>query len=409
MTAQSRAFSPATGGYIFDQCLFTAAPDATVDLANKVYLGRPYSAYALVVVKDSYIDSVINPSGWKIWSATDPRTDHITFVEYNNSGPSNWENNSAARLAFGSATLLTSDSYSLSGVIDSTSWIDMTYWKSIITPQPAAPAPHGNITVGGNSTYNGTVPPQDALIVSKQPIAGKMICGTIQAALDAAATSSKINATIFIYLGTKNEQLVVNKSGSTIFMGYSTSTDDYSQYQVTIAQSYGVNTQGDGSDVDAATVYATGNYFYAYNTNFRNDNGTQQNIASLGFAVKSSKYAFVHGCQIYGNQDTLYISGSLFTFKTYIEGNIDFIFGAGQGYFLNSTIAPNEDGDSITAQKRASTSVAGGLVFDQCSVVPAKGVDASGWKNVSLGRPWNANANVAYTDTYLSSIVGAAK
>lgn len=66
MTAQSRASSSATGGYIFDQCLFTAAPDATVDLTNKVYLGRPYSAYALVVVKNSYIDSVINPSGWKI-------------------------------------------------------------------------------------------------------------------------------------------------------------------------------------------------------------------------------------------------------------------------------------------------------------------------------------------------------
>lgn len=66
MTAQSRASSSATGGYIFDQCLFTAAPDATADLTNKVYLGRPYSAYALVVVKNSYIDSVINPSGWKI-------------------------------------------------------------------------------------------------------------------------------------------------------------------------------------------------------------------------------------------------------------------------------------------------------------------------------------------------------
>ncbi len=91
-----------------------------------------------------------------------------------------------------------------------------------------------------------------------------------------------------------------------------------------------MDTQGTGSDVDAATVYATGNYFYAYNVNFRNNNGTQQNIASLGFAVKSSKYAFMHGCQIYGNQDTLYISGNMFTFKSYIEGNVDFIFGSDQ-------------------------------------------------------------------------------
>ncbi|KAK3637774.1 hypothetical protein LTR56_011980 [Elasticomyces elasticus] len=410
ITAQSRASASAIGGYIFDQCLFTAAPDATVDLTNKVYLGRPYSAYALVVIKNSYIDKIINPSGWKIWSAADPRTDHITFAEYNNVGPSNWENNVAARQAFGNATLLTSDTYSLASVMDSTSWIDQTYSGGIVTPQPSVvTAPSGgNITVGGSSAYNGTVPPTGALIVSKQPIAGQTVYGSIQDALNAAPTSSKTNATIFIYPGTYEEKIIVNKSGSTIFMGYSDATDDYSSNQVTIQQSYGEDTQGDGSDVDAATVYATGNYFYAYNVNFRNNNGTQQNIASLGFAVKSSKYAFMHGCQIYGNQDTLYISGSMFTFKTYIEGNIDFIFGAGAGYFLNSTIAPNEDGDSITAQKRTTNTTKAGFVFDQCSIAPATGVNAAGWNNVSLGRPWNNFANVAYINSYLFSGVGAA-
>jgi len=409
MTAQSRASSSSVGGYIFDQCLFTSAPDATVDLTNKVYLGRPYSAYALVVVKNSYIDKVVNPSGWKIWSATDPRTGFITFAEYNNSGPSNWENNVAARQAFQYATLLSSDTYSLSSTMDSTDWIDSTYWNSIVTPQPAVVVPTpGNTTVTGNSAYNGTTPPAGALIVSQSPIDGQTVYPTIQEALNAAPTSSKTNATIFIYPGTYNEQLIVSKAGTTIFMGYSDATDDYNQNKVTIQQSYGEDTKGTGSDVDAATVYATGNQFYAYNINFRNNNGTQQNIASLGFAVKSSKFAFMHGCQIYGNQDTLYISGSMFAFKSLIIGNVDFIFGAGSGYFLNSTIAPNEDGDSITAAKRATASTAGGFVFDQCSIVPAPGVDASGWKNVSLGRPWNQFANVAYIDSYLDGMVGAA-
>lgn len=408
MTAQSRASSAAIGGYIFDQCLFTQSASATTDLTNTVYLGRPYSAYALVVVKNSYIDDVINPSGWKVWSLTDPRTDHITFAEFNNSGPSNWENNVAARQAFQNATLLTSDTYPLSSVMDSTSWIDLTYFGSITTPQPtvANTTSAVNITVSGSSTYNGTVPPAGALVVAQGAIAGVTTYATIQAALNAASTSSKINATIFIYPGTYHEQLIVNKSGSTIFMGYSNATDDYSQNRVTITQSYGEDTQGTGSDVDAATVYATGNYFYAYNINFRNDNGTQQNIASLGFAVKSSKFAFMHGCQIYGNQDTLYISGNMFTFKTYIEGNIDFIFGAGSGYFLNSTISPNEDGNSITASKRTTNTTQAGFVFDQCRIVPANG--ASGFKNVSLGRPWNNNAQVVYVNSYLDSSVGSA-
>ncbi|KAG9564195.1 carbohydrate esterase family 8 protein, partial [Aureobasidium melanogenum] len=408
MTAQSRASSSAIGGYIFDQCLFTAATDATVDLTDSVYLGRPYSAYALVVVKNSYLDDVINPSGWKVWSTTDPRTDYITFAEYNNVGPGSWANNVAAREAFGNATLLTSDTYSLESVMDDTVWIDKTYWSSIVTPQPAVvnTTTSTNVTVSGSSSYNGTVPPSGALIVSKNAIDGVTTYDTIQAALNAAPTSSKTNATIFIYPGVYEEQLIVNKSGTTIFMGYSDSTDDYSKNQVTIQQSYGVDTQGTGSDVDAATVYATGNYFYAYNVNFRNNNGTQQNIASLGFAVKSSKYAFMHGCQIYGNQDTLYISGNMFTFKSYIEGNVDFIFGAGSGYFLNSTISPNEDGDSITAAKRATNTTAAGFVFDQCTIVPAAG--SSGFKNVSLGRPWNNFARVLYAGCYLDGSVGSA-
>lgn len=409
VTAQNRASSSAIGGYIFDQCLFTSAPGATDDLTNSVYLGRPYSQYALVVVKNSYLDKTIQPAGWKIWSPTDPRTGGLTFAEYNNVGPSNWENNAAARQSFGFATLLTSDTYSLSSVMDSTEWIDMTYWNSIVTPQPAVitPPTPGNITTNGTSVFNGTAPPVGALVVSKTPINGLTTYTTIQAALDAAPVSSKSNATIFIYPGVYNEQLIVNKSGHTIFQGYSDATDDFSKNQVTIQFNRGIDTQGtSGSNTDGATVYAKGNYFHAYNINFRNYFGTTQNIASLAFAVQSSKYAGLYGCQIYGNQDTLSISGSLFTFKTYIEGNVDFIYGTGSGYFLDSTISPNEDGVSITASKRAANGTSAGFVFDQCTLKPAPG--SGPFTNVGLGRPWNNLARVAFVNCYLDSMISAA-
>jgi pectin methylesterase-like acyl-CoA thioesterase len=404
VTAHNRASSSAIGGYIFDQCLFTSAPGAT-DLTNSVYLGRPYSQYALVVVKNSYLDKTIIPAAWKIWSATDPRTGGITFAEFNNSGPSNWENNAAARQSFGYATLLTSDTYSLSSVMDSTEWIDMTYWNSIMTPQPAiiVPSPT-NITVNGTSVYNGTAPPAGALIVSKTPLNGVNVYSTIQAALDAASPSSKVNATIFIYPGVYNEQLIVNKSGHTIFQGYSEATDDFSKNQVTIQFDHGIDTQAPtGSNTDGATVYATGNYFHAFNINFRNNFGTTQNIASLAFAVKSSKYAALFGCQIYGNQDTLSISGSLFTFKTYVEGNVDFIYGSGSAYFLDSTIAPNEDGISITASKRTANTTSAGFVFDQCTLKPAAGTGP--FTTVGLGRPWNNLSRVAYVGCYFDSMI----
>ncbi|KAK7421460.1 hypothetical protein QQX98_002159 [Neonectria punicea] len=401
ITAQSRASSSAVGGYIFDQCLFTAAPSATVDLTDGVYLGRPYSKYALVVVKNSYLDDIIQPAGWKIWSATDPRTDAITFAEYNNDGPGNWGNNSAAREQFGFATLLTSDSYSLETVMGSTDWIDKTYWDEIQTPQPKTV---DTTPVVNPTTYDGTTPPDGAFVVSKTAIEGKTTYTTIQSALDALPVSSKTTAIVFIYPGTYSEKLVLSKAGTTIFLGYSAAAGDYTKNQVTITYNAGIDTQADASNSDSATVYATGNYFQAVNINFANTFGTASNYASLGFGVKSSKYAGLYGCQVYGNQDALLINGYLFASNSYVEGNIDMIWGSGAGYFLNSTIATNRDGIAITANKRTDSTTAAGFVFDQCTI---KAAGSASYSSVSLGRPWNQYARVAYISSYLGSLIEA--
>ncbi|KAK6220113.1 pectinesterase [Colletotrichum tabaci] len=401
ITAHSRSSLSTIGGYIFDQCLFTEAATATVDLKGLVYLGRPYSQYALVVVKNSYLDDVVHPAGWKIWSTSDPRTDHITFAEYNNTGPGSWENNVAARQAFQNCTLLASDEYPLSKVMPSTDWIDMTYWDQIQTPEPEVVP----VTPTTPTIYDGTKPPAGAFIVSKTPIEGQTTYDTIQAALNALPASSKITSTVFIYPGTYNEQLVLSKPGTTILLGYSSESGDYSQNQVTISFNKGIDTQADASNSDSATVYATGNYLQAVNINFANTFGTTSNYASLGFGVKSSKYASLYGCQVYGNQDSLLINGFFFASNSYIEGNIDMIWGAGAGYFLNSTIAPNRDGIALTASKRATNTTAAGFVFDQCTITPARGAR---YTSVSLGRPWNAYARVAYVDSYLDSCVKTA-
>lgn len=275
ITAQSRASASAVGGYIFDQCLFTEATGTTTDLTSLVYLGRPYSQYALVVIKNSYLDDIIQPAGWKVWSATDPRTDYVTFAEYNNSGPGKWESNTAAREAFGKCTLLTSDTYSLQSVMDTTSWIDMTYWDSIQTPQPSTTTTPTTPSTP-SSGYDGTVPPAGAFIVSKTAIEGKTTYDTIQSALNALPTSSSVKATVFIYPGVYEEQIVLSKSGTTVFLGYSTSPGDYSQNQVTITYNKGIDTNADASNSDSATFYATGNYFQAVNINFANTFGTTQ-------------------------------------------------------------------------------------------------------------------------------------
>ncbi|RGP63630.1 hypothetical protein FLONG3_9843 [Fusarium longipes] len=401
ITAQSRKDGNAIGGYIFDQCLFTEASSSTVDLTGQVYLGRPYSAYALVVIKNSYLDSCIQPSGWKIWSTSDPRTDSITFAEYANEGPGSWEKNSAAREAFGFATLLTKDDYSLESVMDSTDWIDMTHWDSITTPQPSTPV----VPVPDpDAVYSGKTPPPGAYIVSKDAIDGVTTYSTIQAAIDALPASNKVTPTVFIYPGTYKEQIVLSRAGTTFFIGYSESPDDYTKNQVTITYDKGIDTQADASNSDSATFYATGNYFQAVNINFENTFGSATNFASLGFAVKSSKFASLYGCQVYGNQDALLVNGNLFAYNSLVTGNIDMIWGSGAGYFLKSTIAPNKDKIALTANKKGTNTGPNGFVFDQCTVAPA---DGASFSTIYLGRPWDQFARVAYIQSELGASIAA--
>ncbi|KAM0250284.1 hypothetical protein ACHAP5_002343 [Fusarium lateritium] len=402
IAAQSRNGPNAIGGYIFDQCLFTEATSATADLQGQVYLGRPYNAYSLVVIKNSYLDSIIQPAGWKIWSTADPRTDHITFAEYANEGPGSWEKNVAAREAFGFATLLTKDDYSLESVMDSTDWIDKTHWDSITTPKPSTPV----IPVPDpDAVYSGKTPPAGAYIVSKKAIEGVSTYDTIQAAIDALPVSTKITPTVFIYPGTYKEQIVLSRPGTTFFIGYSESPDDYTKNQVIITYDKGIDTQAEASNSDSATFYATGNYFQAVNINFENTFGTASNYASLGFGVKSSKFASLYGCQVYGNQDALLINGNFFAYNSLITGNIDMIWGSGAGYFLKSTLSPNKDKIALTASKKGTNTGAYGFVFDQCTVTPANGASFS---TIYLGRPWDQFARVAYIESELSSCVPGA-
>lgn len=123
--------------------------------------------------------------------------------------------------------------------------------------------------------------------------------------------------------------------------------------------------------------------------------------------MANNGYASLYGCQVTGNQDTFDTNAgtSVFAYNTLVEGSIDFIWGAGSAYFLNSTIVPNTKGGYIAAMKRASSTTAGGLVFDQCTVAATSGVAAG---SVFLGRPYNEYSRVAYINTYLDGSVSPA-
>jgi len=84
-TAQSRNAPDEDSAFVFDHCTFTAEAGIPA-----VSLGRPWRAYAAVVLLDSRIDTPLIKGGWREWHPMDPdRTERLRtayYAEYKSSG-----------------------------------------------------------------------------------------------------------------------------------------------------------------------------------------------------------------------------------------------------------------------------------------------------------------------------------
>ena len=85
ITASGRPSSSDPSWYVLNKCSVAAAAGQSVP-AGAYYLGRPWAAYARVVVQETSMTDAINTAGWVQWNAGDPRTADVTFEEYGNTG-----------------------------------------------------------------------------------------------------------------------------------------------------------------------------------------------------------------------------------------------------------------------------------------------------------------------------------
>lgn len=118
---------------------------------------------------------------------------------------------------------------------------------------------------------------------------------------------------------------------------------------------------------------------------------------ALALRVDGDRVTF-RGCRFLGWQDTILVNrGRHYFTDCYIEGSVDFIFGAATSYFDRCHIHCVGDG-YITA---ASTpeGAAHGLVFADCKVTGTPGV------KTYLGRPWRDFAQTVFLRTDLSEVV----
>ncbi|KAI3449455.1 hypothetical protein Pfo_006120 [Paulownia fortunei] len=87
ITAQGRTDPNQNTGISIQNCTIRAADDlANSNITIQTYLGRPWKEYSRTVYMQSFMDSLINPAGWSIWSG-DFALNTSYYAEFNNSGP----------------------------------------------------------------------------------------------------------------------------------------------------------------------------------------------------------------------------------------------------------------------------------------------------------------------------------
>jgi pectinesterase len=240
---------------------------------------------------------------------------------------------------------------------------------------------------------------------------------TPQAAIDAAPANSTARYTVNISPGTYRGVVTVPANKPNITLNGTGS----SAQQVVIVEGHaaGMTKPGGGTygTFNSASVFILGNDTIVSNLTMSNDfNEAANNLSSeQAVAVNTSgdRVQF-DGVRILGNQDTLLANASgtsvrrLYVRNSYIEGDVDFIFGAGTAVFQNGEIRSLTRGSSsnngyITAASTQRSNPYGYLFWGThfTSNAPAR--------TVYLGRPWhpsgdaNAIAQVLYRSVTLDA------
>jgi pectinesterase len=135
--------------------------------------------------------------------------------------------------------------------------------------------------------------------------------------------------------------------------------------------------------------------FMAENVTFENGAGPKGQAVAI--RVDGDRAVF-RKCRFLGWQDTMLLNrGRQYFEDCYIAGHVDFVFGAATAFFERCHIDCLRDGYITAASTPADQPH--GFVFAHCRITGAAGV------RTYLGRPWRANAAVAFLWTDMSAVV----
>lgn len=161
-----------------------------------------------------------------------------------------------------------------------------------------------------------------------------------------------------------------------------------------------------GADGEPLGTFRTGTLnvlaerFTVENITIRNASGPGTGQAVAAFV--DAGHVVFRRVRLLGDQDTLYTGkGKQYYNECYIEGDVDYIFGAATAVFDRCQLHNKRSRGYITA---ASTphGEAFGYVFLDCTITGGEGV-----RDVYLGRPWRPYAHVAFIRTSIDGSIAA--
>jgi pectin methylesterase-like acyl-CoA thioesterase len=239
---------------------------------------------------------------------------------------------------------------------------------------------------------------------------------TVQAAVNALPSTG---GTVEVEPGTYTGQVTISKPGvSLIGQGTSASatviSDDLSASEA-------------GGDIQSATVIVTSaaKNFYFENIQIQNLYTQDGNAEAQALALSiTADRAVGRNVRLIGRQDTFYAGANgcssttcssptrVYLYGSYIEGNVDFIFGDAALVLDTCTIQVDEHGSlsgetTITAQNNRSSDDAylSGFIFYNSKIVSNP---ATGLTNDYLGRPWGVYSINVYINTDMQAPIATA-
>lgn len=165
---------------------------------------------------------------------------------------------------------------------------------------------------------------------------------------------------------------------------------------------------GMSSTSESYTVSIDADDFIAKNITIQNtivNDGSFPGQQAVALSTNGDRQAY-YNCSLLGFQDTYYARGSrgtgrIYINNSYIEGNVDFIFGRSIVVIDSSQIHVNRQGGVITAAATEAESAFGFVI--RHSEITHDEVDFNGNEinDFHFGRPWNTAPQTVFMHTYL--------